>query len=260
MHEVMFEEALDLIQAKDPRYHRDAYRFVREALDHTQTLGRATRKHGNHVRGPELLAGIRDYAMQQFGPMAMLVLEHWGIRNCQDFGEIVFNMVESGGPPVFAVGDFLDLPAFLTKLKEKADPVSRFLWERLSEPTRRAAMTVRKSKLFEPVLVRELNKIIRSGPVYDSGRFAGVALTDQTRLLLGQDLRGVRLAQLNRLLLEEAYSQEIARSHGLLAKTDEDSRADFAGGYDFYEAFRKPFLPPSKQGNSEGAFTLSSNN
>lgn len=33
---------------------------------------------------------------------------------------------------------------------------------------------------------------------------------------------------------------------GLLAKTDEDSRSDFEGAYDFEEAFRKPFLPASK--------------
>jgi len=32
--------------------------------------------------------------------------------------------------------------------------------------------------------------------------------------------------------------------HDLLAKTSEDSRENFKGGYDFEEAFRKPFLPP----------------
>jgi len=32
--------------------------------------------------------------------------------------------------------------------------------------------------------------------------------------------------------------------HDLLGKTSEDSREDFKGGYDFAEAFRKPFLPP----------------
>src|SRR5690348_3713768 len=103
MQETIFEEALDLIQEKDPRYQRDAYRFVREALDHTtQHVSKVNRAQARHVSGQELLAGIRDFAMQQFGPMAMLVLEHWGIRTCQDFGEIVFNMVESGGPPAFA--------------------------------------------------------------------------------------------------------------------------------------------------------------
>jgi uncharacterized repeat protein (TIGR04138 family) len=130
MHEVSFEEALAKIEAKDPRYHREAYLFVREALDHTQkTIGKDARGRIRHVTGQELLIGIREFALQQFGPMTMTVLEEWGIRCCQDFGEIVFNMVEVS-------------------------------W---------------------------------------------------------------------------------------LAKTEKDSRADFADGYDFEEAFRKPFLPKAKQ-------------
>ena len=36
MHEISFDEALGRIQAKDPRYQREAYLFVREALDRTR--------------------------------------------------------------------------------------------------------------------------------------------------------------------------------------------------------------------------------
>jgi uncharacterized repeat protein (TIGR04138 family) len=97
MHEVSFEEALVKIRAKDPRYHRDAYLFVREALDHTQkTIGKDPRGRIRHVTGQELLGGIREYALQQFGPMTKTVLEEWGICCSRDFGEIVFNMVEVG--------------------------------------------------------------------------------------------------------------------------------------------------------------------
>jgi uncharacterized repeat protein (TIGR04138 family) len=97
MQEVSFEEALAEIQAKDPRYQRDAYLFVREALDHTQkTVAKDTRGRVRHVSGQELLAGIRDFALQQFGPMAKTLLEEWGVRRGEDFGEIVFNMVEVG--------------------------------------------------------------------------------------------------------------------------------------------------------------------
>ena len=141
MHELGFEEALELIRAKDTRFHRDAYFFVREALDYTQK-NITTRNRGRvrHVTGQELLHGIREFALSQFGPMAMTVLEEWGIRQCRDFGEIVFNMVEIG----------------------------------------------------------------------------------------------------------------------LLAKTEKDSRADFEESYDFYEAFRAPFLPRSKQPKPEPAPTPSS--
>lgn len=113
---------------RDPRYHREAYLFVRESLDYTQkNLVRAGKEGIRHVRGPELLDGIRAYGLQLYGPMTMLVFTEWGIEKCEDFGEIVFNMVE----------------------------------------------------------------------------------------------------------------------HGLLAKTDQDSREDFKGGYEFTEVFRKPFQPQS---------------
>ena len=97
MQEVSFEEALAKIQAKDPRYHREAYLFVREALDHTQkAMAKDARGRTQHVTGQELLTGIREFALQQYGPMAKTVLEEWGVRCCPDFGEIVFNMIEVG--------------------------------------------------------------------------------------------------------------------------------------------------------------------
>jgi uncharacterized repeat protein (TIGR04138 family) len=95
MHETSIEEGLGPILARDPRYRRDAYLFVRDALDFTKTTIRDPRE-GLHVTGQELLAGIRAYALAQFGPMAITVLEDWGIARCEDFGEIVFNMVEAG--------------------------------------------------------------------------------------------------------------------------------------------------------------------
>jgi uncharacterized repeat protein (TIGR04138 family) len=95
MQEPTFEDGLELILSKDNRYHRDGYMFVREALDHTQkAIVKENRGTLRHVTGQELLSGIREYALSQFGPMTVTVLSEWGIRNCQDFGEIVFNMVE----------------------------------------------------------------------------------------------------------------------------------------------------------------------
>jgi len=110
MQEVSFEQALEQIRAKDPRYPRNAYLFVREALDHTQKCAiRSAREGGaartgkqaeglpvRHVTGQELLEGIRTYALEQFGPMVLTVFEDWGIKRCADFGEIVFNMVQIG--------------------------------------------------------------------------------------------------------------------------------------------------------------------
>jgi uncharacterized repeat protein (TIGR04138 family) len=93
MHSVDFEEVVEKIVAQNSRYHRDAYFFLREALEHTQKI---IGKKGEvrHVSGRELLTGIREHALSQFGPMALTVLAEWGIHSTEDFGELVFNMVE----------------------------------------------------------------------------------------------------------------------------------------------------------------------
>jgi uncharacterized repeat protein (TIGR04138 family) len=96
MQEINFDEAVESILIRDPRFAREAYTFVREALDFTQKLiVKDHRGQIRHVSGQELLDGIRQFALQQFGPMAVTVLEEWGVRHCRDFGDIVFNMVET---------------------------------------------------------------------------------------------------------------------------------------------------------------------
>jgi uncharacterized repeat protein (TIGR04138 family) len=97
MQSLNFDEILNSIVAQDPRYHREAYLFLREALEHTQrALKKAKKPEPQHVTGKELLDGIREYAVAQYGPMSKMVLNEWGIHATEDFGEIVFNMVDHG--------------------------------------------------------------------------------------------------------------------------------------------------------------------
>lgn len=102
MDEPDFGEVVELIRKEDPRYERRAYFFLRDALDHTVTAvkkaeAKAEKPRGSsHVTGPELLEGIREYALGQFGPMAHLVLTNWGITRCGDFGEMVYQLIEYG--------------------------------------------------------------------------------------------------------------------------------------------------------------------
>jgi uncharacterized repeat protein (TIGR04138 family) len=96
MQQINFDETLDTVIEKNPRYHREAYIFLREALDYTQKMViKGAKDELHHVTGQELLSGIRAYALQQFGPMAMMVLQDWGVNACEDFGELVFNMVDA---------------------------------------------------------------------------------------------------------------------------------------------------------------------
>ena len=87
---VDFDEGIKAILQRDSRYARDAYDFVREALDYT----RIWMEKKGHLTGQQLLEGIRKYALEQFGPMAKTVLNLWGVKTCEDFGSIVFNLVD----------------------------------------------------------------------------------------------------------------------------------------------------------------------
>jgi hypothetical protein len=61
-------------------------------------------------------------------------------------------------------------------------------------------------------LVRELNQVIAGPPIYDKARFANVVLRAETQQLVKQNPGGQQLARLNKLLLEDAYPAELAKS------------------------------------------------
>jgi uncharacterized repeat protein (TIGR04138 family) len=86
------DEVLDGLRERHPRFHEMSYVFVISSLHHVlERLGRP-----RHISGRELAEGVRDLAMERYGPMARTVLEHWGIESTADVGRIVFALVEAG--------------------------------------------------------------------------------------------------------------------------------------------------------------------
>lgn len=85
-----FLKKIEDILERDPSYKFEAYTFVLAALHDTVTRLKAPR----HISGQELVLGISRYALDQFGPMAMTVLHHWGVRKTLDFGRIVFALID----------------------------------------------------------------------------------------------------------------------------------------------------------------------
>ncbi len=134
MEEIDYGEVIDVIRKENPRYERRAYFFLRDALDHTvKAVRKAESKSGksrgtSHVTGQELVEGIRDYALQQFGPMTYHVLKEWGITRCSDFGELVYLLIGQG---VFSKTDsdrkedFAELYDFETAFVKPFLPKSR---------------------------------------------------------------------------------------------------------------------------------------
>jgi uncharacterized repeat protein (TIGR04138 family) len=91
-----FNEVVRAICRDDPRYAAGAYHFMRHALDYTvKEVHKADpNRASHHISGAELSDGARIWALDQYGPMAFTLLREWGIQRTDDFGEIVFNLIE----------------------------------------------------------------------------------------------------------------------------------------------------------------------
>ncbi len=93
MAQLVFRDGImDRIRAREPRFHERAYLFVLAALEYSQSRLAERR----HITGRELAAACRDLALERYGVMARLVLEHWGVRATADIGDVVFTLVDLG--------------------------------------------------------------------------------------------------------------------------------------------------------------------
>ena len=121
-----FNQTVLHIIRQDKRYHADAYEFVNAAVTYTaRKLERDRRPQGNrHVTAEELVTGAMDYAVSQFGFLAPLVLKEWGIASGEDFGNIVYNMIDAqllSASPEDSQADFRCHPELAEELQRRID-------------------------------------------------------------------------------------------------------------------------------------------
>jgi uncharacterized repeat protein (TIGR04138 family) len=97
---------MDRIRVREPRFNEHAFLFVLSALEFAQT--RQTERR--HLTGRELAEACRDLALQRYGVLSRMVLEHWGVTTTAHFGDIVFALVDLGlllAQPTDTLDDFI---------------------------------------------------------------------------------------------------------------------------------------------------------
>jgi uncharacterized repeat protein (TIGR04138 family) len=93
MSEIFFRDGvMDRLRLIEPRFREGAYLFVLASLEYSQTRLPERR----HITGSELAGSCRDLALERYGVMARMVLEHWNIRTTRDIGDVVFALVDLG--------------------------------------------------------------------------------------------------------------------------------------------------------------------
>jgi hypothetical protein len=129
-------------------------------------------------------------------------------------GDLLANL---GGPSTFSPEE-VNFPGIIDRLRRQSDPVSAFLWRKLSNTNQALLMTYSPAMpgaVQTPTIVLQaLNKVIAEPCIYDAARFNGILLRPKTAALLKENPTGPILAYLNRFLLEDAYPQELARAVG----------------------------------------------
>ncbi|MEM7622042.1 MAG: Minf_1886 family protein [Planctomycetota bacterium] len=99
-------EQIDLreIMQKAGGFAPDAYRFLRDGLAHTVGMVHGEEAaielpddddESRHVSGQQLCLGLRDYAIDRYGPLSKAVLNRWGVTCTEDFGRIVFALIDA---------------------------------------------------------------------------------------------------------------------------------------------------------------------
>jgi fucose permease len=125
----------------------------------------------------------------------------------------------------FSASDFKDLPSLAAKLSEQADPVSAFLATNLSSTTLETLARYKDGAAsptaLRVALTQDLNSLIQKQSLYTPERFNRISLQEKTKQLLSADSPERNPARLNRLLLADAYSRELAYQDGILGVSNQ---------------------------------------
>ena len=96
MNEQSFEDAVCRICENGADYDAEAFYFLREGLDLAVRKAAEKDPERRHVSGRELCEALRDHALEEFGPLALLVLTQWGVYETSDFGRMVYALIGEG--------------------------------------------------------------------------------------------------------------------------------------------------------------------
>ena len=135
-----------------------------------------------------------------------------------DYHTVLLIGCTSSGIRSFSLNDLKSVSLLVHRLTLRSLPVDRWLWETLSLEAKAILTSFQEQKTPEKevarVLVQGLNNVLEADLIDKDGRFDGFPLRDETQILRSSTDRRIHPRRLNRLLIEDAYPVELARSVG----------------------------------------------
>ena len=135
MDDIFDPNSIDGIIAADGRYCIKAFEFLHDGLEYAVKNVHGYRAEfadddefddheSSHVSGQQLCLAMRDLAKKRWGMLAKAVLNKWGIHKTQDFGNMVYLLIEHDfmdKNPEDTIEDFDDVFDFTTDLDVSQD-------------------------------------------------------------------------------------------------------------------------------------------
>jgi hypothetical protein len=150
-------------------------------------------------------------------PSRVWVSYHYGFSADVGGGEYDRPLSQPAERLLFTEDDFKDLSGLARKLRHPPDPISQHVRDQFSEETRQLLEDYGNSdplpETLQQALIDALNRLLESESLYDSERFEGIPA--DLRRPSEQNPQGWNLIRINRLLLEQVYPDEIAKSFAL---------------------------------------------
>ncbi len=131
---------------------------------------------------------------------------------------VTYNTPKNFAGLLFKPDDIRNLEGLVIKLRDEKDPLSQYLRDQFSPELQRKMDAYNQfdysANELKTALANALNNIIQNKDIFDEKRFAHVILSDETIRLIRQNAQGGNRVKLNRILLDEAYHDELAKTAG----------------------------------------------
>ncbi len=129
---------------------------------------------------------------------------------------VTYNTPKNFAYLLFKPDDIKNVGGLIIKLRDVKDPLSEYLRDQFAPDLQRQIDAYSEfdyaEKALKTALANELNNIIQNRDIFEEKRFAHIKLSDETMRLIRQNAQGVNRVRLNRILLEEAYPDELAKA------------------------------------------------
>jgi single-stranded DNA-specific DHH superfamily exonuclease len=111
--------------------------------------------------------------------------------------------------------DIADMAGLLHRLIRHTDPVSASLWKKLSDAEQEILLNCQpmaRNAALRQAAVGILNRLIGGRCLHQRNAFKGILVRPETKCLLKLHPKGIPLARLNRLLLEDCFPLALLRN------------------------------------------------